>query len=352
VNFYSAGALVADGRPAAPYDWDTHRAAQKAVIGEHNTLFFPWPYPPTFLAVAELLTALPYTASFIAFAAVTFMMAAAVVVRITGTLWSAVWLAGFAATLWNVYAGQNGFLTAALAGAGLSLLATHPLLSGVALGLLSFKPQLGLLIPLALAAGGYWRNFAAATATVLGLALGSLALYGAEPWLAFADQLGRISNAGLAEAYGKAYKFQSMFGLMRAAGIDPQLAMPVHAALALIVAGGIIALWRSRSALEIKCAGLASAMLLASPYVYIYDTGLLAIAAAFLLRHVSAAPASAEYLRSVLIALLAVNLLIYAFPFVTIPSGFFASALMAALVYLEMHRDAELTRHSRRLAAA
>jgi hypothetical protein len=339
VNFYSAGTLVADGHPAAPYDWDAHRAAQKAVIGEHNTLFFPWPYPPTFLPVAELLTVLPYTASFIGFTCLSFLLAAAVVVRITRTLWSALWLAGFAATLWNFYAGQNGLLAAALGGAGMSLLATHPVLSGVAFGLLSFKPHLGLLVPLALAAGGYWRTFSAATLTLAAMSLATITLYGVEPWLAFADQLARISNAGLAEAYGKAYKFQSMFGLMRAAGLDPQIAIWIHVLAALAVAAGVTLLWRSKAALEIKCAGLAVAMLMTSPYVYIYDMGLLAIAAAFLIRHLLATATLPDQLRNTLIGLLAVNLLVYAFPFVAIPSGFAACLVMAAFVCMNIERE-------------
>ena len=47
--------------------------------------------------------------------------------------------------------------TAALFGGGLSLLERRPLLAGGLLGLLIYKPQLGLLIPVALLAGRHWR---------------------------------------------------------------------------------------------------------------------------------------------------------------------------------------------------
>ena len=54
---------------------------------------------------------------------------------------------GFPAALWNVTAGQNGFLTAALIGGTLGLLERRPALAGVCLGLLTYKPQFGLLFP-------------------------------------------------------------------------------------------------------------------------------------------------------------------------------------------------------------
>ncbi|MGN5509364.1 glycosyltransferase 87 family protein, partial [Campylobacter coli] len=52
--------------------------------------------------------------------------------------------------------GQNAFLTTALMGAGLAGLETRPWLAGVAFGLLTFKPHLGLLIPVLLLLNGRW----------------------------------------------------------------------------------------------------------------------------------------------------------------------------------------------------
>jgi hypothetical protein len=57
----------------------------------------------------------------------------------------------------NAVGGQNNTWTAALFGGGLSLLERRPLLAGGLLGLLIYKPQFGLLIPVALLAGRHWR---------------------------------------------------------------------------------------------------------------------------------------------------------------------------------------------------
>ena len=53
----------------------------------------------------------------------------------------------------NVGHGQNGFLTAALLGGALHWLDRRPWLAGVLIGCLAYKPQFGVLIPVALLAG-------------------------------------------------------------------------------------------------------------------------------------------------------------------------------------------------------
>ncbi|MEI4594850.1 glycosyltransferase 87 family protein, partial [Klebsiella pneumoniae] len=81
-------------------------------------------------------------------------------------------------------------LTAALIGFGMALLKRKPALAGLCLGLLAYKPQFGVLIPLALVAGGHARAFAAAALTVALMAILTTALYGVEVWQAFADSWG------------------------------------------------------------------------------------------------------------------------------------------------------------------
>ena len=83
---------------------------------------------------------------------------------------------GFPAALWNITAGQNGFLTAALIGGTLGLLERRPALAGICLGLLTYKPQFGLLFPLVLIADRRWLHnpVAAAVAAALTTRPGSL----------------------------------------------------------------------------------------------------------------------------------------------------------------------------------
>jgi hypothetical protein len=85
--------------------------------------------------------------------------------------------AAFPAVLCNFIDGQNGFLSAALIGGTLVLLPRKPVLAGVLLGLLTYKPHLGILFPIVLAADGRWRTFVSAGVTA--------ALMAIVAWLAF-----------------------------------------------------------------------------------------------------------------------------------------------------------------------
>jgi hypothetical protein len=73
-------------------------------------------------------------------------------------------------------------LTAALFGAATLLIDGRPVPAGLLFGMLCYKPHLGLLIPVALAAGRRWRAFTAAVAAVLGLCAFSAVLFGVDTW--------------------------------------------------------------------------------------------------------------------------------------------------------------------------
>ena len=91
----------------------------------------------------------------------------------------------FPAVFVNLGHGHNGFLTAALFGFALVQPRPRPIVAGILFGLLAYKPQFGLMIPLVLAATGRWRTMLAAAATVAALALAATLAFGIETWRAF-----------------------------------------------------------------------------------------------------------------------------------------------------------------------
>ena len=82
----------------------------------------------------------------------------------------------------TLISGQTGYLSGALMIGGLRLLPTRPALAGVLFGLLAYKPQLGVLVPVALVAIGGWRAIAAAAATLLAGVAASSLVYGFSLW--------------------------------------------------------------------------------------------------------------------------------------------------------------------------
>ncbi len=330
VNVYAAGRLTLDGTPAAAYDWPVHKAAEERAVGHAFANYYGWHYPPMFLFVAAALALAPYLTAAVIWLAATLAAFAATLGRILGGRVGVFLALGFPAALWNVTAGQNGFLTATLIGGTLGLLERHPALAGVCLGLLSYKPQFGLLFPLALIADRRWLTLAVAALVAVGLAALAWLAFGSTSWLAFADSVPVTSRVILNEGGTEWSRLQSLFGFMRAHGAGETLAWTVQAIATLGLAAGLVVLWRSRAAYELKAAALAAGALIATPYVFIYDLVVLAVAVAFLLR----LALQRSFTTAEIVSLPCAGALLLAFPLVKTQVGLAAALIILALVVL------------------
>jgi hypothetical protein len=284
-NVYAAGSLTWQGRPAAAYVPALQHAAERAVFDGREVPFFGWHYPPFFFAVAVLVAAVPYAWGLLIWLAASLAVYLATLRAILPgpeTLLSA---AAFPAVFVNIGHGQNGFLTAALLGGALHLLDRRPWLAGLLIGCLAYKPQFGVLIPIALLAGARWRTIGAAAATVAVLAGLSFVTLGGGVWHAFADSLTFTQSVVLEQGGTGWEKIQSAFSAARMWGASIHLAYAAQLALALMLAASLAWLWHSEAAFELKASALATASLLATPYVLDYDLVVLAVAIAFMVRH-------------------------------------------------------------------
>jgi hypothetical protein len=341
VNVVAAGRLALEGDAPAAYDWPTHKQAEVRAIGHDFENYYGWHYPPTFLFVAAALATLPYLAAALVWLTATLVAYAVAIRHILGGRTGLAVALGFPAALWNVTAGQNGFLTAALVGGTLGLLQRRPALAGICLGLLTYKPQFGLLFPLALIADRRWLTISVAAATATGLAALSWLVFGSVSWQAFAHWMPITSRVVLDEGGADWARLQSLFGLVRAHGGSEVAACAVQLAGSAAAAIGIVWLWRGRAPFDLKAAALAAATLVATPYLYMYDVVVLAVAAAFLLRFALergfTAPDAA--------GLAGAGTLILIYPYVKTQVGLAAVLIVLALV---MQRAlAEVTRPAR-----
>src|SRR5262249_38240402 len=159
-----------------------------------------------------------------------------------------------------------------------------PVLAGVCLGLLSYKPQYGLLFPIVLVAAGQWRTFVSAAAVAAGLAFVSWLQFGTASWQAFFHWIPRFSQAFLHNGDAPWWKLQSAYALVRYLDGPEQFAWVVHAVMVATVATALVLIWRSQLPYPIKAAALALGTLLTTPYLFMYDMVVLAIAVAFLVR--------------------------------------------------------------------
>src|SRR6202165_410877 len=284
VNVWSAGRLVLDGHAAQAYDWDIQKQVQVAVLGQSYEGNFAWHYPPPFLFIASLLAHFPYAGAFIGWAAISLVPYLAVMRAIVGRPFGLLLAAAFPVVLTNTLVGQNGFLTAALIGGTLYLMPTRPILAGICLGLLSYKPQYGLLFPLVLVAASQWTVFFTAGIVAVGIAFASWTAFGTESWQAFFHWLPMFSQAFLTEGRAPWGQMLSIFALVRYFGGTEQLAWLFQWIMSGTVAVVLALMWRSRVSYPLKAAALAAGTLLITPYLFLNDVMVLAIQVAFLVR--------------------------------------------------------------------
>jgi hypothetical protein len=297
-NVYAAGSYVLEGNAAAAFDPRLQHAREIAIFGA-KTPFYGWHYPPFFLWIAAVLALMPYWLALIVWQVTTLFlylwMVRTVVARTDAergsipTSWQREtdrgWLLlalAFPAVFVNLGHGHNGFLTAALIGLALAHLDARPALSGVLFGLLAYKPQFGLMIPLVLLATGRWRTLLAAGATCALLVLAATLSFGTQTWRAFFTFAEYTRVHVLETGETGWHKIQSVFSWARMWGAPVPLAYAVQSAVTLLVAGALAWLWRSRADFGCKAAALCIGAMLATPYSLDYDLMALAPAIAFL----------------------------------------------------------------------
>ena len=279
--------------------------------------------------IAAALALLTYVPAYMAWPVISFIPFAVVMRAIVGRPFGWTLAAGFPVLLANAMVGQNGCLTAALIGATLVLLPTRPILAGICLGLLSYKPQYGLLFPLVLLAASQWRVIFAAAATVIVMATISLGVFGADTWMAFLRWLPVASNTFLDNGGALIWsKMQSIYAATRYLGGSDQLGWAMQTTAGVMTAIVLMLLWRSRVPYTIKAAGLAVGILLTTPYIFLYDLMVLAVAIGFLVR----AGLQTGFGRFELPLLGAAGGMLLLFSLVTAPVGLIATMLVAVVV--------------------
>lgn len=250
------------------YDLATLHARQVALgmeAGRQN----PFPYPPTFLLLIWPLNVLDYGAAYLVWTVGTLALFLWAVVRtcsrlplcIAGVIVAPTTIACFSF-------GQSGFLAGALATAGVRLADSRPVLSGILIGVLSYKPQLGVLVPIAFVAAGHWRALGVACATVIGLAAITTITFGWAVWPAWISMLPSYSAVFDRVAVVKC--MPTVLTNLQMLGVAVPIAKGVQALSAIVVA---VLVWRCfrRGPTKLAAAALLVGTFLATPHAFVYD---------------------------------------------------------------------------------
>jgi alpha-1,2-mannosyltransferase len=283
LNAWAGGQLTAHGRIAEIYS-SGYMTAVDQLVG-HSLSVHAFSYPPTALLFLWPLGFIAYLPAFLLWVLATgaaFVAAARLHLARAGL---PAWIAALLpASLINVWAGHYGFVFSALWLAAFSALEKRPLLAGGLIALLTFKPHMGVLIPLVLLVRRAWKAMIAAVVGTIALVAASLLLFGLEPWRTYL-----VATTSL-QAHLLIKQHAFFFAMMPTTYAGFWVAfgnMPLAIAAQCLSAGAAIfvvirAALKKIPALELGLLS-ATASFLVLPYAFNYDMPIVGLSAAVLL---------------------------------------------------------------------
>ncbi|HTB02940.1 MAG TPA: glycosyltransferase family 87 protein [Bradyrhizobium sp.] len=283
LNLWMYGRALFDTDPARFYDVATYNDALASLLGPG----YPgqnWPNPPTALVVMAPFGFLAYFPALIAWFAIGYLAFYLAGRREVSLRILAVALVSPAALL-CVISGQSSFLTSAALLAIFASLDKRPLVAGVLIGLLTVKPQLGLLFPFALIASGRWRVFLSAGATSLALIAASIALGGEASWHDYIVKALPLQREVLADSAGTAMPFHPTIFMNLRGLLGNRVSEGIQLAFTFAAVATVAVAFRYRRDADPRLlrALFLACTVCASPYMGAYDLLPLTFAAVALL---------------------------------------------------------------------
>ncbi|CAN7660032.1 glycosyltransferase family 87 protein [Phenylobacterium sp. LjRoot225] len=265
-----AGAKTALSEPAYIYDFHHNTALQGWPLGPGRIR--PYIYPPTALFVFIPFALTPYWIGYglwIVLSGILFFWAAAR----TGAPWAAMLFMPAVALV--IYCGQVTFAVGGLVLAGLAL-RDRSILAGMLFGLAAcIKPQLVILVPIALLAEMRWRTLAAAGMTGLVLSLAATLVWGPQVWRDWLTALPRFNELIFNDRALTGYAITPYAALVTAGHRGAWALLLAPVAVAMVWFG-----FRRTQDLPDRSLLLFGATILVTPYAMTYEFALFAPGAA------------------------------------------------------------------------
>ncbi|RKT99379.1 hypothetical protein C7H84_31965 [Burkholderia sp. Nafp2/4-1b] len=230
----------------------------------------PWLYPPTMLMFVLPLGWLPYMLALVLWLGTTYALFVTTIRKIVQREAALLCALAFPGAFLAVIVGQTSLLTASLAGIGLLTLNRRPVVAGICFGMLTMKPQMSVLFPLALLCAGQWRALSAWAATIVGGFALSTLLFGFDAWVLFVHCMHaayQIVGAG----HARLARMPTLFVLATGLGWPGYVALGLQLLSAATAALVVVYAWRGACSYALRAATLACASLVVGPYLYDYD---------------------------------------------------------------------------------
>lgn len=339
VAFDVAATAASEGAAASAYDQQSFESLLLEHGPPRKRYGLTWQYPPTYFLLIAPLALLSYGAGYAAWTGGTILFFFGTL-RAAGACWLALFVVLSSPTVFQAaVTGQNGFLTAGLLLAATLLPKRRPVVAGLAAALLTVKPQLGILLPVAFAAAGCWRAFAVAAAGAAALVLAATLAYGVTIWPAFAGGLGGAADH-LAAARMPLFKMTTPYAALLYAGLPSAASAVGAAAIAAAAVATTAIVWRRIKDAELRAAALLALVFFAAPYGFYYELTIVLAALALVAKRALAQ----GWLKGEQASLVGLYLLTMSLPgaaaHVGVSSGFLVVLAAAAVVFRRVHAEA------------
>lgn len=306
LSFYISGRLIAQGRATDLYNEPLRNAEMFAIVRPldlaYETRFPPTAHSPVNVRIPNLYG--PQVALiFVPFARLSFLTSAQIWVA-TGLLIYFFCIYGVWRLCPNLHAHARMTALAAIAfpplfhffvrgqisplvlgcfaGAFLALQANRPGLAGLAFGLLVFKPQFLVAVPLIVLLARAWKILAGLLASAASQLAFARIYFGPEVMHSYLDMLQHgsrwLSTAELDLAPIQMHSLRSFWSLLIPSSNGALTLYVLSSILVIAIAASI---WRSDLPLALRFSALTLAAVLANPHLFVYD--LLVLATALLL---------------------------------------------------------------------
>jgi hypothetical protein len=276
--FWTGSYMALHGELSDIYNNTKFEAMEKRLTGTEKG--HVWLYPPPFLLMVLPLSLLPFLPSLAIWLAVTLSCYLLILRRICPQPYVILWMVFFPSSVSNFLVGHNGFLSGTLLGGGLLFMNSSPILAGILLGLFFYKPQLGILIPLALLAGRRWNILGITAISGAAIGIASALIFGPDTWLEFWRNL--PIAAKLTDDPWFWDRMPTIYAAARAAGNGTLIAWTLQGVMMLGVMAGVYWVWSGNARAASRASILVLGILLFTRYAFIYDYTIMAIPLAWL----------------------------------------------------------------------
>lgn len=284
-NYWVAAHLAADGKVADVFGPQSRYFAHMLTAMGPELPSHNWSYPPHYLLLMMPLALVGYKMGMVLFLAATGTVFFTGLTAFMGRRDTLALLAVSPFVVLNAWVVQNGFLTSGLILWFLALRDKRPVLAGICLGLMTIKPQLGLLLLALPLIERRWLLLLSAALSMLALMIASILAFGIAAWVGFVHDILPYQGHVMTHLEGTFLTMvPSLYAGARMLGCDGPASLLIHMAIAVPVFILTLICIVMRPLRRVPDMILPTAIFLVIPYTLNYDLGVLGAAIALFIR--------------------------------------------------------------------